>query len=497
MGSRNMCRKYNYCCVFIVWCAVSPLTALAADFKLNADAAWSEIYTDNPGFGTNNENNGWITRLNGGIKARADGRRLGTDFMYRVDGQFQNHAGNLDDVRHQMRWRGRSELVKNWFFVNADIQHAQELETAQQPLSLDPSLRDGRALSDYAVYSVNPRLIHSFGGYTTVSASYLHLKRWQETGPESFLNSSELAMTSGKRFSRLRWGLRTSHIVMQASTGESIFDTALGDFSYALGNDFGVVGTLGHDNYTLGGAGDLQMDRWSAGITFKPSVRTRLELRREEVRRDGEPMDDNWRLDFTHSGAHTTVTAAYREEQVTTQLLQLSSVLRLGEVSPTGNVSLLTSSQNLSAGAQPVFLRGHLVNTSDAIYSLRRGDITVKYVLGELHALSAGLWGQRREYLNGGSLGLTGVEESQGVRLSWDWRATSLVRMGTNYEWYRIHARSTGQPIETSHIGVDASRRIGRYARAHIGYGYNTRHSDMAAERYIQNRIEAGLNISW
>ena len=267
------------------------VNANAASWRVEPSIAVSEIYTDNVDLDASASQSDFVTQVSPQIAITGEGSRLNTSILYAPNYFF--YPGDDDDkheLRHSLQASLNSELISETFFVEANANISQRFLDRRQAISSEQASRTENR-GTIQTYQFSPYLTHAFGSWATAQLRYdLRHVRQAEDAEQTTLNTffgnslsheGSFSVTSGRRFSKLRWTLLASHRSEEREQSVNFKNSlAQVDFSYQLTNMFALLGSAGYEERQAAGSfAAFKGFIWDAGFRLVPGPRTSLSFR--------------------------------------------------------------------------------------------------------------------------------------------------------------------------------------------------------------------------
>jgi uncharacterized protein (PEP-CTERM system associated) len=129
--------------------------------------------------------------------------------------------------------------------------------------------------------------------------------------PDNKADRVDVKLASGPTYKLLTWDIAYQRETIKYDTQlESLSEVVTGNARRLITPNLGLLAQAGHERYESGIPGSLsEGSRWSAGLEWTPSPRTRL------AATAGKRLDDNtYSLDFRHRTRLTAWSAGYSED---------------------------------------------------------------------------------------------------------------------------------------------------------------------------------------
>ena len=259
-------------------------SATRAGFFLQPSVSVSETYTNNVRLDRGSDaRSDLITDISPALRLSSRSGRIIGDVDYALHGLLYARQSSADEVQQSLSARGTAEAIENWAYVDASASIGQQSISALGRRSSDNSLANSNR-AEVSSYQISPYVKGRLGSL----ANYVARWNWTASnsgGSSAKSNANEASLginSSAETFSRLGWSLnasqQTSDFGNQPSQESSRFN---GGLNFAVTPEFRVSaggGTERNDYQTLN---QKSYTTWSAGFTWVPSERTRLEVTRE------------------------------------------------------------------------------------------------------------------------------------------------------------------------------------------------------------------------
>lgn len=271
---------------------LTPVAALAAatgparadDLLLRPRVELRETYSDNMRLLPDGQAaSASLTEVKPGFALSAHGRRLDLDLDYTLDYLDYRGGGGQSGVQHRLQSGLAAELVDEWLFLDAGAQITRRpTDTFGARLIDDGGNPATRA--QVRTYHLAHVLRHRFGD---LASGQLRYKRDGLDSSDVALASSRgdaalITLDSGSAFQRLGWGAqydarrRTDAI---AGTVDSSIWGASVRLPLPAAPTLALSASVGHERHNYPTQGERSGGpSWSAGLGWRPSPRTTLEL---------------------------------------------------------------------------------------------------------------------------------------------------------------------------------------------------------------------------
>lgn len=268
--------------------ALAPLALLLApachaDWKFAPSVQLTETYTDNVNYASGAAaRSAWVTEAAPGFALSNHGRRFLFDMNYRL--RYFNRSGSTGDdadrTQSQLGANLYAELLADLLYFDGNASISQHAVSQFGPLPTDSDFgSDNHA--EVRTYRASPYLKHRFGATADMQLRYMIDS--VDTGRPGLDNtdgqSLAFDLASGSNFSTFGWTLKAYHQVVDNDLmPEQSTSTASLGLRYPFGRTFALTATAGYDKYDYQALGGETGGRaWSAGFTWAPSSRTRVD----------------------------------------------------------------------------------------------------------------------------------------------------------------------------------------------------------------------------
>lgn len=434
----------------------------------------AESYSDNihlssPGY----EQSSFVTEIAPQLFIRGTGRRLNLGFDYNLQTVYRSQDGQAD-IFHQFAGNARTELLRDWLFLDFVTTYDQENILATD-LGADNIANRGNRTNVFT-YAASPFLAHRFSTRATAEARFTYEGVDNSETFDTISNNIDFQVWSGTDFQRTPWQVFYQRQKNIPSEGESSEFLRTGiQLGYQFTSQIEIFTSLGYEtNDFLSSQPESERNGFSgtAGVVWTPARRVRIEGGYSK-----RPFGDGFFADLRYRGSRTTWQANYREDFTTTtqsQLEQQAALVRDSVTVEADEVPVPTPSLLI----EEVFLSRRLQGSLDYIW--RRSDATLSLYAeersfetrGDEERVYGGALATRRALFRNNTLGL--AVEMQRIRES----LTSI----DNTFW---------------RAGLQLSRAINRYLTCSFDYSYQKQQSDVATDDYTENRITLSVTVGF
>jgi uncharacterized protein (PEP-CTERM system associated) len=266
----------------------------------------SETLTSNVGLDRgSNARADSITDINPGLRLSSRTGRIIGDVDYSLHGLVYARRSSFDEVQQALSAKGTAEAIDNWAYVDASASISQQSISALGTRSADRNLANGNR-AEVSTYQLAPYVRGPLGSFAN------YVVRWEGTSSnssgssaKSTSNEASVVLSSGQAlFSRLGWSLnasqQSSEFENQGTQEATRFN---GRLTFAVTPEFQLSAGAGRERNDYQFAGQKSTTTWSAGFTWRPSERTRL-----EVSRDHRFFGNAYNIRFEHRTPRTVWT---------------------------------------------------------------------------------------------------------------------------------------------------------------------------------------------
>lgn len=266
----------------------------------------TETITSNVGLDRGNDARGdAITDISPGLRLSSRTGRITGDVDYALHGLVYARRSSFNEVQQALSARGTAEAIDKWAYVDASASISQQSISALGTRSADRNLADGNR-AEVTTYQIAPYVRGPLGSFANYQV------RWDWTASnssgssaKSTSNEASLVLSSGQAlFSRLGWSLnasrQSSEFENQGTQDSTRFN---GRLTFAVTPEFQVSAGAGRERNDYQFSGQKSTTTWSAGFTWRPTERTRL-----EVTRDHRFFGNAYNIRFEHRTPRTVWT---------------------------------------------------------------------------------------------------------------------------------------------------------------------------------------------
>ncbi len=474
--------------LFCMVMLAAPAAVHAMDWNVTPSLNLSETYSDNITLAPRGkEQSEFITQINPGISLAGDAARLKLKLNYRMQNLLYAKDSSRNNIRHQLLASGTATLVEDTFFVDASSSIGQRLISGTGPVPLDNVSVTGNT-TDVTTFRVSPYLRHNFGSIASTEMRYSYdTVNYQAGGFNSASNTVSASLKSGPSFNQIPWGLnyRQQKIGYEGSGRPDIkFEMVTGNVSYILTRKFSLFAQGGYEqnSYAVAAAGQRPSGPfWSAGANWAPTSRTSLQASYGK-----RFFGTTYSFNLKHTTRRTSWQASYSQNVMTVRQMELERQFFVVANPATGNpfIDPVTGF--------PVLLALNVPTLTNEVFIIKRLQGTVGYNPGR-NSFTLTFFDQRFEFQNNPR-----IDESYGGQGSWSLRLAPNTQAITTAGWQHT---DFGAPLNRQNtfwnMGVGLSRNINPHLTGNVNYRYFTRDSSIGTAGYAENRIIAGLNMTF
>ena len=278
-----------------------------------------ETYTDNVFLAPEgSRQSDWITQVIPGISVTTNGPRLRLDAFYAPEIVYHAQTEREDKVFHRGNAAGTLELADDLLFLAAGAKVDQYDVSLQGPLTTSNVNITGNRATAATTY-VSPYLLRDIGSAARAEARFTY-STWQSdedepTLPDNDARRIHLRLKNGPAYRLLTWdvaysGEKIKYDTQQQTTSEEFVAGARRQITSSVG----LLVQAGYERYDTGLAEALEHSRYSAGLDWMPTPRTRL------AATAGQRLDDEtYSFEFRHRTRLTSWHVGYAEDVTTSR----------------------------------------------------------------------------------------------------------------------------------------------------------------------------------
>jgi uncharacterized protein (PEP-CTERM system associated) len=490
----------------------------AADWKFSPFADLRQTYTDNVGLQSDDFAHGqFVSEAAPGFVLTGNSRRLKLDasgqartFSYLGGDRPANLASN--ELRY--RAQAQSELVDELFYLDASASQSRQSVSAFGQVFGNSYSNANQA--NLRTWSISPYLHHRFGTSADMTMRFTRDSVKGATGigfGDSTASTRSVDLVSGPRFDKLGWNLNYSRRDENNTvSGQSRVENSLAGVTWQAIRYLALTANAGYETYDYLALGDRTSGRrWSGGVIWAPSNRTRVQASygRRYFGKTGS-------LDASFRTRHTVWTAVYSDDvtNARSQLLlpaAIDTAAMLDRMFTNAYPDPVARQQAVqaymvAAGLPPSlfhnvnFLSNRFVRAKrlQGAATLRgaRSDLTLSVYRDERNALSLQ---QSDSVLLGNRLAtLNDNVRQKGVTVNYAYRLSPRTTAQAGVNVYRALSLDTDTVNNVRQLSLSATHALSAKARGSLELRHtrgNTGFFNNAP--YHENAIVAALNVKF
>lgn len=257
-------------------------SAAKADWLFNPYVSLQGIYTDNLRLTPADEaESDFIIDLSPGFTLQRETSRFNLDVDYAMQNLFYTRNSNENETTHQLTGDATLEFWRDRLFVNVNGLVDQYIIDPQNLTGSD-NINITNNLTDVYAFRINPYWQEDFGGYADFFTGYSYdLVRYSQGAADSDIQTLNVRLNSGRRFTTLDWQLSYSNQQIDSSNIEqdpnntaanNDRENFLGEITYSFSDVWAVNGRFGYEDNNLdGNVNGVNGSFWSLGATWTPS----------------------------------------------------------------------------------------------------------------------------------------------------------------------------------------------------------------------------------
>ncbi|MFO1056652.1 MAG: TIGR03016 family PEP-CTERM system-associated outer membrane protein [Dongiaceae bacterium] len=456
--------------------------ALAGEWVISPSVGLYESFTDNAQLDPPGQGNwDFFTNLVPAVTIHGEGGRMSLDLAASLNGILYARDGSLDDVNLDLSEASRTELIPELLFLDT---RAVVTQLATGPGdAVSGSQNSSQQGSTIATLLISPYLRNHFGDFADSELRYTYGQVLSPSGDvgNEFSNDLSAVLSSGTRFSRLRWTLtgNADFTIQGGSSGDgggSARDTyrllAKADVEYAISRQWALLGGLGYERIH-----DETLDEEPNGIIGDAGFRWRPGPRLTLVLLFNHRFDSNFpsgELSY-QIGPSTLLTASYSEG------------IETGQGLLTEDVGFLTTDESgnfIDARTAQLFsLETGGLGIDNSAFRQRLFTVDLTSTIGR-NDLSANAYYVRREG------GQEGNETGLGGSLGWRRELSELDRIGATVRYEYVSHNQTDNLVN---LGLSYSHRLSETLEAVVLYSFTNQFSTSEDDRFRENVVTVGL----
>jgi uncharacterized protein (PEP-CTERM system associated) len=481
----------------------------AAKWDVAPTLSVRETYTDNVLLDPDaSKRADWVTQVSPGISVAATGARLKLDARYTPDFTYYARAQEENQIYHRLNATGNAELAEQLLFVDALANIDRYNVSLQGPLTIDDVNLTGNRVT-IGTYAVSPYVRRDFGSEARAEARYTYSVVNSDdpsTLSDSAADAINLRLRSGPAYRLLIWDVGYGREKIGYDTEE---DTVAEEVSANAGRlvtaTMRLLAQAGYERYESGVPGsETKGPRWSAGLEWTPSPRTRL------VAAAGERLHDlSYSFDFRHRTRLTAWGVEYREE-ITTSRSEflvpatpgLLDQLFLSQIPDPAERERAVKEFIARTGLRPEL--GTPINfLTNELFLLKRAEASVG-LLGVKNVLIFSVFGETRERLDAdaaapatGDFGTSSAIEQVGAGVQWSLRLTAFDDWNMGGTYARNAFSDTGRVDRVFSLGMGLARQFQPRLSGSLNYRRQQNDSSDSVFSYTENAVFATARMTF
>lgn len=461
---------------------LAVLPVQAGDWIIEPEVALQGTYTDNLFLTNSNKEDDFAVSISPGVSITGQGRRLVGSLNYRLENLVYASNSDFNTTNNQLAANGTVELFRQRIFVDGGVAFGQQnlVLFGNQPRD---NLNPTDAQDDILTFSVSPFWVQRWGSFAAseVRVVYNEIDDFGDVLGDSeeaiFLGQIE----SGTQFNTWLWNVSGEASRTEFEDGEEVeFREITGQLRYVVNRRITVFANLGYqdDDFSTVDQEDTSGALFDVGVAWTPNIRTLVELS----------------IGDRYYGSVVTLNAKYRSRRVELfaeytkepelareRQLDLANFARAGSVQdllvdPFTGQPVAASATPPNIGAE-VFVRE--LFTVGATYKGKRDTGDIRFYIDNRDAQ-----GQAAAQDGKGAIGVYTRQLS---------RTNTFI---ASVEWEQNNQPgSLDEDFLILYLGLN--KRLGRHIEALAYVQRADLFSDQSLDEYTENRIAAGLRITF
>ncbi|GAB4257838.1 MAG: hypothetical protein Kow0065_07310 [Methylomicrobium sp.] len=477
----------------------------ALNINVRPTVSLQEIYSDNIKLAPKgSEESAWVTSITPGLFINGQSSRYRLNMGYRLQGIYNAGGDSGIDLNNQLQFNSNYVISPGRFYVDSRSSISQQ-NTSNTRILSDNFVGDNSNTSTVSTFGISPSWTPRFGSYAfgIARATYDRVSSSQGQLSDTDSFSQNVALNSGRYFSKVGWRLSFNNRINKNSSGEDItFQDSNALIRYNLNRKFSLVAQGGHSSNDFRSTTDFNNNgfyynfggQWrpsqrfsvSAGygnnsyvtVYFSPFQRLQASVtyRNNDV---GTNTGDVWQGNLRYVTPRSVWSVTYNEDTTTVQQVLLEQQIIPFE-DEFGNI--------IDDPTDPRFDPSQIINLptfTDDVFVRRRGDMSYAFRTGK-SVWSASVYTERRTFqLN------QQADEVYGISGTWAWRMMPLTQT-----FLRSSYQVTDNDLATDNrfdVSFRVQRSIMRQLSGNLEYRYINQSSDSSLNAYDENRVT--LNV--
>ncbi len=501
--------------------SITPLSftlsnnALAVDWYIRPYLSMSEIFSDNLKLTDVNKEAGFVTDISPGISINGISPWSNSNINYRLQELYNAGGNDSFSTKHQLQMDSLFQPVRNTFFIKTSSAITQQ--NLNSSLISTDNISGGGNRSDVKNFTIAPYLTPHFGQYATGLFKIEYSKTTFDNNntlnipnivsdTESF--SKQFGLSSGSKFSHLRWNLNySSNDQYRASGNDVLFEKYNANLRYFLSRKFNLFALGGYENnqfqslsdisngafYTIGGQWSPSL--WysvEAGygnnkhitLRFNPTdnLTSSVTYQHREI---GLNTGSSWDIFLNYRMQNANLMLKYFQDTLSIQQLVINQIS--SSFSESGSVD------NDTTGDVFTIFNNSAVLVDDVVVR-KRADISWLYQSGK-SSYSATLYNERRQYESLGQ-----QDDVYGVSGFWRWQFLPRINLYFRPNWQIVDNTLTSNNRYDLSFGLNRSFPINLGRPLLMNTKIEFRHinqnsSSTLTNDYIENRATANFAV--
>lgn len=469
-----------------------------------------ETYTDNVFLSPDAaRRSDWITSIVPGISVAANGPRLRLDATYAPEILYYAHTKRDDKLFHRGNALGTLEVADELLFLEAGARVDQYDVSLQGPLTTSNVNVTGNRAT-VATTHVSPYLVRNIGSSARAEARFTY-STWNSKDnlgqlADSTARRTQLRLASGPAYRLLTWDVAYSRESVEYDTQqETMTEVLTARARRLITSSVGLLAEAGYERYDNGLPQKLEDARYSAGIDWTPTARTRLAA--TAGRRLG---GEAYSFEFRHRERLTTWSVTYAED-ITNSRTQSFLPATL---STAGTLDQMFLSQYPDPVARqravqefiarmglPPTLTFPIAFLSEQLFLQKRWLASIG-LQGARNTLVATAFRDSREVLSTTTSLVGGFAGSQSLRtsggsLAWGLRLTPRTIWNLQTGYTRAQFLDSGQVDDFAHLQAGFTRQFQPRVSGSLSYRLQTKNSTGGGAEYRENAAIASLLVTF
>ena len=489
----------------------APERARQSKWEVIPSLSISETYTDNVFLSTQgNQTSDWVTQLVPGIAVTSRGPRLTLDAWYAPEITYYARTEREDKVFHKGNAIGTLELSEDLLYVEAGAkvdQYDVSLRGPQTTSNVNITNNRATALSSF----VSPYLRRDLGSSARVEARFTY-STWRsdeevQTLPDNDASHVMLRLESGPAYRLFTWkvaysGAEIRYVTQQVTTSEDF----LADGRWALTPTVGLLMQAGYERYDTGIAFDpIEDPRWSLGLDWTPTARTRL------AATSGQRLgDETYSFEFRHRTRLSSWSVAYAEDVTTSR----EQFFVPATTSTSGTLDQMFLTQYPDPAERQRVVQDFIARTglppslgqpvnffSDELFLQKRWSASVGLQGARNTVVANVFWELRKALTNStplpGDFVASDSIRMTGGSLAWNRRLSARTAWNLEAGYTRTNFVDTDQVDDFTYIRAGLTRQLQPRVSASLFYRRQQLDSTFEGNNYVENAGVATLRMTF